>query len=95
MLVPSPARVCSELALVTSLARKKEEGAGCGLLTSSFPFIQLLGPFLALLYQQADADSSKSGTAKLNPSTQCTAQLVLLSSSLHGFSGDGGGGSLK
>lgn len=93
MLVPSPARVCSELAAGDVIG--KEEGAGCGLLTSSFPFIQLLGPFLALLYQQADADSSKSGTAKLNPSTQCTSQLVLLSSSLRCFSGDGGGGSLK
>lgn len=61
---PRPPECALNWLLVTSLARMKEEGAGCRLLSS---FIQLLGPFQALLCQKADAESSKSGTHKAKP----------------------------
>jgi len=59
--------------LVAPLAGMKEEGAGYLLLTSSLLFIQPLGPFLAALYQKANADSSKSAADKAKPQPSCAS----------------------
>lgn len=54
--------------LVAPLAGVREEVAGFLLLISLFSFIQPpVGPFLALLFQKVDVDSSKSATGKAKP----------------------------
>lgn len=67
MLVPLPARVCSELAAGDSIG--KDEGRRCWFSATDkrIPLHPALGPCLALLHQKADADSSKSGTYKAKP----------------------------